>query len=249
MLLGTERKIDFEGCFNFRDLGGYRSLDGRTVRWGKLFRSDALHLMSPADADHARRQLGISTVIDLRANNEVIPEKLGPLMASGVAYHHLPVIDQVRYTTDSRVDGDPFATLGEYLRVLREGGPHFARLLNLLAGDVYPAVFHCTAGKDRTGLAAALLLDLLGVSDDQIAEDYALTNLSIEKIVERMRTLPGYTDTVRDLPASAFRVSPLTMIGVLRQLRIRYGSVRSWVGTLGVGGDALGRLRDRLLIA
>ena len=246
------RKVSFQGCFNFRDLGGYRSVDGRTVRWRRLFRSDALHHMTAEDVRFARNELRLATVIDLRSLGEVQRDKLGPLMDGPINHYHLPLIEEVRYSTTDQPNGDafgdPFATADQYFGRLEQGGAKIATVVRLLSTGVYPAVFHCAAGKDRTGIVAAVVLSLLGVSDEQIIRDYATTSLYIEQIVERMRSMPGYSETVRDLPTAAFAARPETMAGFLERVRAKYGSVRGFVEGLGVGAEPIRRMRGLLLV-
>ena len=110
-----------------------------------------------------------------------------------------------------------------------------------------PVVFHCAAGKDRTGLLAAILLGALGVSDDDIVGDYALTARHMDPIIERMRTTPGYAEIVGKLPAATFSSRPEAMTGTLAGVRALWGSMREYVAANGLRADELLRLEKAVL--
>src|SRR5438552_15741088 len=109
------RVIDLEGCLNFRDLGGYPTADGRTVRWQQVYRSDALHHLTPADVARVRDDLGVAAVVDLRSTAELRGEGRGPLAREPIGVHHLPLFDG----RQSRPEGwPPIATLAcRYFRL------------------------------------------------------------------------------------------------------------------------------------
>jgi protein-tyrosine phosphatase len=164
--------IPLEGAMNFRDIGGYETTEGRTVRTGLVFRSDGLHALTEADCG-VISGLGLRQVFDLRraAERERQPSvaHTAGLEATLVAIGDAGPVAQQPELIDMLLSGDlPEADdafmVGEYTRMLDEHAADFGRLLGALAepGGL-PALFHCTAGKDRTGVAAALLLVLLGV--------------------------------------------------------------------------------------
>src|SRR5262245_23148273 len=158
----SRRQIDLEGCLNFRDLGGYPTRDGRVIRWDHLFRSDALHLLTVADVDEQRR-IGIGTIIDLRSSPELNTAGRGPLGEESMASHHIPLFDgEQRSRSDVPQDSlaDIYFMLAEFARV------PIAKVIRVLAESDKPAVYHCAAGKDRTGVISAILLGLLDVSDE-----------------------------------------------------------------------------------
>jgi protein-tyrosine phosphatase len=236
---------------NFRDLGGYSTLDGRVVQWRRLFRSDSLHRMSAADVGRLRDELGVVTLIDLRTQAE--RDRGGPVPAtdsSGVRSVHVPMIDGLfadRAERLDRFDADRPFDMGEgYMAMLDSAAAHVGELLRLLAGDVYPAVFFCAAGKDRTGVLAALVLALLGVNDDDVVADYAITDGVAAAIIERAdREL--YERTWASLPPEARGAPARTMRSMLSALARKHGSVESYVTSLGVGPEVVDGLRVRLL--
>lgn len=176
-------RLAVEGTLNLRDIGGYETVDGRHVRRGRLFRSD--HLNEVTDAGFGvLADLGLRTVLDLRLQNEresqpsrlpagVDVRNVNPLGAAGASQHQM--MDDIRSGRVTSITDADMA--GMYLTMLTDAGEMFAAVVRVAGRpDDLPALFHCTAGKDRTGVAAAVLLRLLGVPDEVILADFALTN-------------------------------------------------------------------------
>ncbi|MFH8370981.1 tyrosine-protein phosphatase [Streptomyces sp. NPDC018031] len=239
------RHIPFARLHNFRDVGGYRTVDGRTVRWGRLYRSDSLGKLHGEDWERFLG-LGIGAVIDLRYPWEIEAKGRVPGHPS-FAYHNLSIehrpYDQAALGAD--VDTGPFLA-ERYLEVAHDGVKEIREALEVIAaaGDT-PVVFHCASGKDRTGLLAAVVLDLVGVPEADVVEDFTLTGLATARLLADWRadhpgqepTWPGYGRA----PADVMRL-------FLAALRAEHGSVRGYVtGLLGVGEDTIAGLRRNLL--
>jgi protein-tyrosine phosphatase len=176
-----ERLLPLQGGRNFRDLGGYRTLDGRHVKWGVLFRSGSMHGLTPADYAYLEK-LGIRVVCDLRDNGERAAE---PVAWPGPAAPRVLSDDYHLDMALSMPKGDLAHATGEQARaalaasypaLLVQFNGQFRRMFGELLADHVPLAFNCTAGKDRTGIAAALILTALGVPRQTIIEDYLLTN-------------------------------------------------------------------------
>lgn len=245
------RHIEFARLHNFRDLGGYTGDGGRTVRWGRLYRSDSLSKLAGEDAGEDRerfRALGIRTVIDLRYPQEIATKGRVPA-SDGLAWHNLSV--EHRPVSQSRLahDVDPvrfFADL--HAEVAEDGVEELRQVLHLIAGDgTAPLVFHCAAGKDRTGLVAGLVLALLGVGEEDIIADYALSELATERLIadwkagrpDREDFWPGYGLA----PADSMRL-------FLAALNAGHGSVYGYArDRLGIGDNLIADLRTQLLEA
>jgi protein-tyrosine phosphatase len=248
MLRQMPRLIDLEGCLNFRDLGGYPAADGRSVRWRRVFRSDALHLLTPRDVARIRDELGVRDVIDLRSSAELRSEGQGPLAEHEVRFHHVPLFDaEVRSEDRDRVAQITLAD--RYVFLAELAGERIARVVHLVADADTPAVYHCAAGKDRTGVISALLLGLLGVPDEVIVADYVATRENLDAIVDRLRSLEGYRAMLDALPPDTMHADPETMLEFLARLRDRYGTIEDYARHAGLPADAIDRLRDRLLVA
>jgi protein-tyrosine phosphatase len=240
----NSRLVPLEGCFNFRDLGGYPTRDGRRVRWGQLFRSDALHFMTEADAHRVRHEIGIRAVVDLRSAYEVEADGLGPLPAEPVVHHHVPLLgnEETREPVDAPWD------LGErYFQVLRSASRRIREALSVLARSREPAVFHCAAGKDRTGVVAAVVLGVLGVDEAHIAEDYAFTSRGLGRILARLGQSESYRTIIAELPAEGHRAEARTMATLLGRVRSHYGSMQEYALHAGVEAECIARLELRLL--
>src|SRR5262245_29398227 len=165
---GMSRLIDLEGCLNFRDLGGYPAADGRSVRWRRVFRSDALHLLTAGDVARIRDELGVRDVIDLRSSAEVRSEGRGPLAEHAVRFHHVPLFDsEVR--SEDRERAAQITLADRYVFLAELAGERIARVVQLLADAATPAVHHCAAGTARTGGISALRTGLLGVPGEGTA--------------------------------------------------------------------------------
>ncbi|WP_062051303.1 tyrosine-protein phosphatase [Bacillus sp. JCM 19034] len=184
---GDNRIIEFEGTFNFRDLGGYETTDGKRVKWGKLFRSGKLDELSQKD-QLKLNQLGVSSICDLRDKDELMhfPTPEMPF----IKWHHVPVIGsegEYRQVLDLTEELIKYSKPGELLKDLNEKfiahTNAFRQVFDVLLEENNGAVlFHCMAGKDRTGVMAALILSVLGVPREVILEDYLLTNRSLDRL-------------------------------------------------------------------
>jgi protein-tyrosine phosphatase len=234
--------VRLEGCFNFRDLGGYATRDGRHVRWRRLYRSDALHHLSDADLRHVRDELGVRTIVDLRSSAERSGEPTSPLAAPPVQVHHVPLFDRERSGSTPSL---PLADI--YLMLLRFAREPIANAVRVLASSNEPALFHCAAGKDRTGIVAAVLLGALGVRDEDIVEDYAATKQGLVGIVERLRGSDSYQYVFTELPPDTLHAEPETMARVLKEAGEEYGSMRRYLMQAGLGDAELRRLEESLL--
>jgi len=175
------RTVPLEGQRNFRDLGGYRTADGRhQVRWGMLYRSGSLARLT--DKDYAvLAPLGITSVIDFRSTTERASEptdwRAGEPEILTKAYTSkgeaaLMGVMQGPNATQAKVRE---AMIGFYHQMPEQYADQYSEVFHRLAAHKSPMLFHCTAGKDRTGLASALVLTVLGVPRDKVIEDYVLT--------------------------------------------------------------------------
>jgi protein-tyrosine phosphatase len=239
-----ERLIALEGAVNFRDLGGYATVDGRRTRWRVLFRADGLSELSRTDFS-VMRDLGIRTVVDLRSGHEVEQSRFD-VEAHPVAFHHFPFIDQLPDV--EQWDRRPGLLGAQYKEMLDDAAPQIIGALEVLtAADSRPAVFHCTAGKDRTGLLSALVLSLLGVPEETVVADYALSGEAMERLRAKLIVkYPDSKDTISDID-EVFSANPDNMVELFAYLRERYGSVTGYAVAVGVPDAVVARLRGELL--
>ena len=246
---GVSRTVALTGVFNFRDLGGYAARDGRTLRWHTLFRADGLDRLTSNDVE-VLRPFGLRTVIDLRMPHELEQRGRFPVDTYPVTFHHLSVMDKT-WDREAAADEDlpPAEFLhARYSEMLDDAGPRYVDALRLLAApDALPAVFHCAAGKDRTGLLAMLVLGTLGVAHDDIVEDYALTAASMDAFQALAADDPRVADGLAKIPPMFFVADPVAMSRVLTDLETAHGSVRGFVQSIGVTAEVIDALETNLL--
>jgi len=241
----VQRRVDLEGCLNFRDLGGYPTADGRRIRWRHVYRSDALHHLTPTDVTRMRDELAIGTVIDLRSTPELRADGRGALADAPVTFHHVPLFDGNLTRPEGWVAGD---TLADRYTLLAEfARAPIARVIELIADAAGAAVYHCAAGKDRTGVVSAVVLGLLGVPDEVIVADYAATQETLDAIIDRLMATKGYQRMLAALPPDTIEAEAGTMITFLAGIAERYGSMQEYARQAGVADRTVDRLAARLL--
>lgn len=256
-VVAAERLVPLDGPQNFRDLGGYPTSHGRPVAWGRVYRSDHLSELSAADLD-VLGALGVRVAVDLRGPHEHASAPSALPDGGPVDRIDLPV-------GDGSVDGVPLRELVTskaidafsvqdmvdlYVALLDQHADTFATVLTLVAdADRQALVFHCTAGKDRTGLAAALLLDTLGVADATILDDYELTNrYRSQWRVEELRPVLAEQGIEIDRFLPLFTAPRAALAGALAATRERHGSLeRFLVDAGGLEPSVPGALRAHLL--
>jgi len=246
MVTDTDRRwIRFEGCLNFRDLGGYAGLHNRPVRWGRLYRSMTPAYMTEADAARARA-LDIGLVIDLRGDRYETsgPISEHPARRIAVSPSFLRTPEDLPPELKALMVAPPEDALP---RLLGTYGPSFAEAVEAISADLSAnLLFHCRLGKDRTGVFAALLLKLLRVSDTDIVEDYMLTGQSE---AEMKQLLAGVEDAEEACEPRVARepVCRRAIECVLERLESQYGTAYNYFLRHGVSPDNLNALIESLL--
>lgn len=242
-----DRTIIFELVFNVRDLGGLPASDGRVVRSGMLFRADGVQRLAGDDLEIART-LRLQRVVDLRTPGEIERGGRFPVEQYPVDWLNLPIIRRM-WSEDDLV-----ATTGaadflhdRYLDMLEEGGGSIAHIVGLVA-DGSPLLFHCAAGKDRTGVVAAVLLGLLGVPSGEIAADYHATAGAMAAFVDWLTlTHPEAFDSMTNQPPEYLEAPVEAMEAFLETVDQRHGSMEGLAQHLGVAPDTITQLRAALL--
>lgn len=237
------RIIELEGACNVRDLGGYKAVNGREIQWGRFYRGDGQHKLTQQDQELLLER-GIHTVIDLRYAQELAVAKDAFADSDQVAYYNVDLINPA--TTNK-----PHVTsLGElYVSMLDNSQAAFLRVFELLTDHSGEAVlFHCTAGKDRTGMVAALLLDLAGVPHATIIEDYAMTAECLIPIMNDLRASRPKGMPV-DLYERFLGCDPSNMEMMLQHLHAKYGGSERYLAAIGLPEGKVQALRQKLLEA
>jgi protein-tyrosine phosphatase len=245
MSVSPARHLDLEGASNFRDLGGYRSSDGRVVRWRQIFRSNHLGHLTAADTEIVRA-LGLKSAFDFRGREERTTAACG---LEEVAVHPLPIEPTVVAALRARLAAGSLSS-AEAREIMRESYRNYVRhnthsfrtLFAHLLQDHAPLVIHCTAGKDRTGFACALVLHAFGVPDDVIAEDYLLTNRFYR------RDPASATDLPEDVREAIGSVEASYLAAAFGAIHANYGGLDDYLKNgLGLGDQERATLKDRYL--
>ncbi|EWT07780.1 protein tyrosine phosphatase [Intrasporangium chromatireducens Q5-1] len=232
---GDRRRLRADGTHNLRDLGGLTTVDGRRTRAGRLFRSE--FLASPRIlADPLLQRIGLRTVVDLRRHGETAFEQVA-WVDRGVELHHVPL----------RLAQGTTWHAG-YHRYLVDGPDRVVEAVRTLMDPArQPALFHCAAGKDRTGVVAALLLDALGVTRDAIVADYALTARGIAPIIDRLADAEPYRAQLAGTTADDHQPRVEVMSAFLGWLEGSWGGARRWLRVHGVTSAELLAYESALL--
>ena len=255
----AERRLSLRGTPNFRDLGGYVTKDGRRLKWGKLFRSGKLSTLTDADI-HYVRHLGLTLVCDFR---QVVEQELEPTYLGNESSHDfasLPVSPGSRHSFMENLHQGIIAiddASGFMQDINRDfvvnQMPQYAEMFQLLLAGDQQLLIHCTSGKDRAGFGAALILDVLGVDENLIVEDYLLTNkyLPVDEEVGRLsRELTDHTGAA--VPEHVLRplveVRPEYIRACFEEIRKRHDSKQHFYETaLDLNDKKLALLKDRYL--
>jgi protein-tyrosine phosphatase len=242
--------IPLQSASNLRDLGGWPTADGRAVRTGLVFRAPALRGLNPEDAA-AIQALGLRTVCDFRGARE---HQRRPVEIAGAASHSLPIepligagLGDIAHTAE--VAGhdraaDMLAALSRAYTAyaLDYAGQYRALFDHMLRDDGLPLLMHCTAGKDRTGFGAALVLTALGVGWDHVMQDYLATNLLWKRESASDFVMP---ESAKDVLLTAHAALLTTAFD---SIRAAHGSLDAYLaGPLGLDASARARLVDRLV--
>lgn len=256
-LIGAERILPLQKVVNFRDIGGYRTKDGSTLRWGVLYRSGALSHLNPPDKNYLQ-QLGLRTICDLRSAEEMA--RFPDIRPSGVVYQPLPVANiagrtrlRAIHATFLRRELLHELMLEGYTRVMvDENAQAVGQIFRLLADATHlPLLVHCAAGKDRTGIVIALLLHTLGVPDETILADYTMSNLFYRQfkalLAPDIKRLRRFGITADDLHAVLI-VRPAMLQAVFTHIRQKYGAISAYLHhAAGVDAETMSAVRRNLL--
>ncbi len=243
----TSRHIPLEGAYNFRDLGGLRATDGRQVRTRRVYRSDRLTGLT--DDDRALLEdLGIGRVFDLRSDLELADHGAGQFSTERQRHRHVPLVSISLSLTDPRIDWSKVDLGTRYLEMMVEGRDVIREIFeHIAAPDEAATLFHCTGGKDRTGVVAAVLLRALGVDDETIVADYAVSEKYLASFVEASRELMEREGFDPQIVLYLCGSPAERMVKMLADLDARWGSTRGYLEWAGVGTKTVEALRAKLL--
>jgi protein-tyrosine phosphatase len=253
--LDARRLIPLEGGRNFRDLGGYITSDGRRVKWGKLFRSGSLAGLTPADYDSLSR-LSIKAVCDLRTVQECNAEPNRWCQVANIGYwarEHYDSFGELRKVMAADVSTFEMARaamIEGYRRLPFEQAPAHRELFSRLAAGKVPLVFNCSAGKDRAGTAAAVILSALGVPREIVVEDYVLTDRVVD--LERIYMATAHRSVLMNhapgVVAAVLKADAGYLHAALDAVEEKHGTVAAYLrDALGITAEVSSAIRHSLL--
>jgi protein-tyrosine phosphatase len=247
----VSRRWTPRSAVNFRDIGCHPTRDGGRTRPGVVFRSESPQFLQHADARRLVDEVGLALVVDLRFADEAASEGRGPLADSAVRYLNVPIVGAGGADVRLALLDDTDESLAPYyISYVQHSADGLLRIYRALAAGGLPALVHCAAGKDRTGVVVAVLLSALGVTDDAIIADYARTADAMPQVLQLLGTAPSYAAQIAvqapdDMLAMA---QPQSMRAFLGWLAREHGSGRELLLELGLEPEVLDVLRQRLLV-
>ncbi|MFE0749022.1 tyrosine-protein phosphatase [Gordonia sp. NPDC058843] len=238
------------GLLGFRPVAGLRTTDGRRMAGRTLFRSATPQFVDQVDARAFVEELGLASIVDLRLADEAQREGSGGFTGAGVQIVNIPFAVRPTVSTGSAVapmpGSDPL--VNTYLIYLTAEVP-FRRLVGrLVEPDALPALVHCTVGKDRTGVAVAIMLDAIGILRADIAQDYARRSGDVTTMMRRLRQMESYGNAVDVYPPEAYTSDPATILRFLSWVDLEHGGAREYLTRIGVTDAELNDLADHLLV-
>ncbi|HMO96964.1 MAG TPA: tyrosine-protein phosphatase [Tepidiformaceae bacterium] len=241
----TNRELRLEIAHNVRHLGGYTTTEGRTTR-DDIIRAASLHRLTDTGMRHLA-EAGVTTIIDFRSDVELERDVTPDSAPYGIRRLHAPVFQHD--ASPVGLDSEDFSGYGVvYERFLDVGRNAYATLFETIAEADGRILFHCAAGKDRTGVAAALLLDLAGVDEPTIIEDYTLTESLLAPMLAEW--LPRMAERgVSPEKARALMAAPAeAIVSALAFLRNRYGNAEGYAREIGVSDGVISAVRSRMVV-
>ena len=247
--------LPLEGGFNLRDMGGYATTDGRVVKRGMLYRSGVMSMLTEADERHLVA-LGIATVCDLRRAGERQRDPTRWCDSADVLYWSRDysassgVLSELLRGSCPTAEGVRGTMLGLYREILVDHAPSYRFLFERLLGGHMPLLFNCSAGKDRTGVGAALILSARGVPRPAIVEDYLLTNryADFSRLIQRDGfEMERYRAAGPDVLEPLFAADADYLEAMFASLDRDHGGIDAYLQAIGVDAAAEARLRDLLL--
>lgn len=238
----TGRRILLEGANNARDLGGYPTLDGYRTRKGVFLRADSLHRLSDADIGQLL-DMGLRLVIDLRSGQELERKPSRLCSLENVRYEHIAMFDGVQ---SAMFEGQLPRSMGDmYCHLLDRSFDNYRTIFRLFGETKGLSLFNCAAGKDRTGVLAMLLLKLAGVADDDVIEDYAISERNIYEASKRQ--IEQLRKQGIDAPEYLFQSHKEDMLMTLIHLRERYGGAFYYLRRCGLSDQEIRTVRKKFL--
>lgn len=234
--------LKLDGAYNIRDLGGYKTLNGRKTKCGVFIRADGTGNLSEKDIS-ILKNMGLSMVIDLRSEDEIksYPSKLYGY--NEIKYVNIVMFDGVQ---SAIIQGSIPSSMGKmYVSLLDRCHDKYVEIFRLFAENEGLTLFNCTAGKDRTGVVAMLLLQLVGVSDEVIIDDYAVSEHNLKVATENQKKMLKKRGI--KIPSYIFKANPKNMIYTLNHLKDTYGNSEKYLLSGGLKKSEINIIKAKFL--
>ncbi len=237
------RRIIADTLINMRDLGGYPTLDGNATNFGVCVRSEVLASLSAKDKKTVE-EYGIRTVIDLRSLREAEKLKSDYLNDCKIKYYNVPLFDAFLTALNMYTEKNGDIKVSElYIEVLKVNKPQISKIIKLIAESDGAVCFHCTAGRDRTGIIAALLLKLVGVPNEDIAADYLLSSHYLQPKYSKIFSNPKH----KDVPMEFLDCKPQNILEMLEYLDNEFDGAENYLLSAGADEADLSNIKSKFL--
>ena len=237
--------VDLKGAYNVRDLGGLRTRDRRETRYRLVYRGDSLDAITPEDGELLFGEMGIGAIVDLRTKAET--ERSG--LEFPAPRYRYSVLVEGRLGHEPFPSDDPAELAKVYLTNIITGRAAVRGTLAVVAANLQAGLatlFHCAAGRDRTGVIAGVLLGLVGVTDGQIAKDYVQSNRNARRVTKKLAENPLYANHDTNRP-EVILLHEQTILGFMRLLREQFGGPRQFCLDSGVEPETISVIEERFV--
>ena len=239
--MNVSKPLPLAGAHNVRDLGGYPTEDGKTTKYKAFLRGDSLHGLTKEDEEYLDGY-GVRLVIDVRGNNEAFlhPDHIDKKRIKRL---HVPLLDHIQ--SEAMLGKLPDDMGGMYIGLVENSKDGLKEIFANMAGEEGVTLYHCTAGKDRTGIITLLVLKLAGVADDAVLADYAVSETYMKDMFEKQRRMVEKAGV--NVPDYVFRSKPEYMQKLMEHIAGKYGAAEGYLEAIGLSGGEIGRLKGKIV--
>lgn len=239
--MNVSKPLPLTGAHNVRDLGGYPARDGKTTKYKVFLRGDSLHGLTKEDKEYLD-EYGVRLVIDVRGKQEAFmhPDRIDK---KRIEYLHVPLLDHIQ---SEAMRGKMPDDMGDmYIGLVEESKEGFYEIFTRLSKEEGAALYHCTAGKDRTGVITMLLLRVAGVPDEVILADYAASEAYMKKAFDRQRKMVEKSGV--KIPEYVFESRPEFLKKLMDHIDAAYGGAEGYLKDIGFVEEEIEKLKEKLV--
>lgn len=239
--MNVSKPLPLTGAHNVRDLGGYPAEDGKTTKYRVFLRGDSLHGLTKGDEKYLDGY-GVSLVIDVRGREEAFlhPDHIDK---KRTAHVHVPLLDHIQ--SEAMLGKMPDDMGDMYIGLVEKSKDGLKEIFTRMADERGVTLYHCTAGKDRTGIITMLVLKLAGVADDVVLADYAVSETYMKETFDRQRKMVEAAGV--KVPDYVFRSKPEYMQKLMDHIAGKYGSAKDYLKNIGLSDEEIGRLKEKIV--